>query len=473
MAIAVVVVIVLNAAFAFAPGAAGRARGRGAAGATCRAQATALRDGRPRADRGGAPGARRRPPDRRGRPDLRRRAPARGRDRGRPLDPDRRVGAGLRARPRRSTPTGRCSRPATSSSAAPPAPAARRGRWSSPPGWATELGRIAALSERVEQRGEPARAPGAAGRLADRRRSRWRWASPSSRSPRSAPASPSPTRVVFAIGLIVGNVPEGLLPVITLALAVGVRGLVRAGRRGQAAQRGRDARLDRRHLHRQDRHADREPDAGDAGLDRRARARPGGRGTGSSGEASVPAARSLATAMAACNNARLGDGGEPAGDPTEVAMLSAARAARRCRAASGEPAARVPLRPGAEADVDGRRPTARLVGQHQGRAGGGPRPLRESRRGGRPRDPPRRGRAPAAARRWSTTTPARACGCSPSRGALGARRRARSAARRPSASSSCSASSRCSTRRGPRSPRRSHAATRPGSGSSSSPATTR
>jgi calcium-translocating P-type ATPase len=35
--------------------------------------------------------------------------------------------------------------------------------------------------------------------------------------------------VVFAVGLLVGNVPEGLLPVITLALAVGVRGLVREG----------------------------------------------------------------------------------------------------------------------------------------------------------------------------------------------------------------------------------------------------
>ena len=35
--------------------------------------------------------------------------------------------------------------------------------------------------------------------------------------------------VVFAIGLLVGNVPEGLLPVITLALAVGVRELVRQG----------------------------------------------------------------------------------------------------------------------------------------------------------------------------------------------------------------------------------------------------
>ena len=34
---------------------------------------------------------------------------------------------------------------------------------------------------------------------------------------------------MFAVGLLVGNVPEGLLPVITLALAVGVRGLVRRG----------------------------------------------------------------------------------------------------------------------------------------------------------------------------------------------------------------------------------------------------
>ena len=35
--------------------------------------------------------------------------------------------------------------------------------------------------------------------------------------------------VVFAVGLLVGNVPEGLLPVITLALAVGVRDLVARG----------------------------------------------------------------------------------------------------------------------------------------------------------------------------------------------------------------------------------------------------
>ena len=35
--------------------------------------------------------------------------------------------------------------------------------------------------------------------------------------------------VVFAVGLLAGNVPEGLLPVITLALAVAVRPLARRG----------------------------------------------------------------------------------------------------------------------------------------------------------------------------------------------------------------------------------------------------
>ena len=51
--------------------------------------------------------------------------------------------------------------------------------------------------------------------------------------------------VVFAIGLLVANVPEGLLPTITLALAVGVARPGAARRAGQAPQRGRDARLDR------------------------------------------------------------------------------------------------------------------------------------------------------------------------------------------------------------------------------------
>ena len=92
----------------------------------------------------------------------------------------------------------------------------------------TELGRIAALTERVERRGEPAGAPGQAGGLADRvRRGRGRasaflplgW----------PPGCPLGRALSFAIGLLVANVPEGLLPTITLALAVGVRDLARRG----------------------------------------------------------------------------------------------------------------------------------------------------------------------------------------------------------------------------------------------------
>nr|WP_051450397.1 cation-transporting P-type ATPase [Actinospica robiniae] len=73
--------------------------------------------------------------------------------------------------------------------------------------------------------------------------------------------------ISFAIGLLVANVPEGLLPTITLSLAVGVRDLARRG--GQEAQRRRDARVHHRHLHGQDRNPYPEPDAGDLGLDLR------------------------------------------------------------------------------------------------------------------------------------------------------------------------------------------------------------
>ncbi len=76
--------------------------------------------------------------------------------------------------------------------------------------------------------------------------------------------------VNFAIGLLVANVPEGLLPTITLALAVGVRILARTGCPGQADLGGGDTRVHQRDLHRQDRHTDPEPDARDPGLDVRA-----------------------------------------------------------------------------------------------------------------------------------------------------------------------------------------------------------
>ena len=83
---------------------------------------------------------------------------------------------------------------ATSSSAARPAPAATRDAVVFATGMRTELGRIAALSQRRRPRGEPARAPGPAGRLADRRgRGRRRARVPAAR--RCSPAGlPLPGR---------------------------------------------------------------------------------------------------------------------------------------------------------------------------------------------------------------------------------------------------------------------------------------
>ncbi|GIE38162.1 magnesium-transporting ATPase [Actinoplanes lobatus] len=127
--------------------------------------------------------------------------------------------------------------------------------------------------------------------------------------------------ITFSIGLIVANVPEGLLPTITLALAAGVRELAREGavvKRLSAVEtlgsttvictdktgtltenRMRVTRL---------RVADREWDAAIAGGDR--------------------LARELATAAATCTTAHLAGDGAPAdsGDPTELALLRLAAA---------------------------------------------------------------------------------------------------------------------------------------------------
>ena len=95
-------------------------------------------------------------------------------------------------------------------------------------GMRTELGRIAALSARVSREESPLEK--------QVRRVAWLIAAiavitglafvPIAVFGAGLPLSDA---VVFAIGLLVGNVPEGLLPVITLALAVGVRELVREG----------------------------------------------------------------------------------------------------------------------------------------------------------------------------------------------------------------------------------------------------
>jgi calcium-translocating P-type ATPase len=95
-------------------------------------------------------------------------------------------------------------------------------------GMQTELGRIAALSERVKSEESPL----------EHQVRRVAWLIAIIAVATALAFLPLATlgaglgfsqAIVFAVGLIAGNVPEGLLPVITLALAVGVRGLVRRG----------------------------------------------------------------------------------------------------------------------------------------------------------------------------------------------------------------------------------------------------
>ncbi|MGV9804920.1 cation-translocating P-type ATPase [Micromonospora chersina] len=95
-------------------------------------------------------------------------------------------------------------------------------------GMRTELGRIAALSQRVGREESPL----------ERQVKRVAWLIAAVAGIAGAiffpigvwaAGMPISDAFAFAIGLLVANVPEGLLPTITLALAVGVRGLARRG----------------------------------------------------------------------------------------------------------------------------------------------------------------------------------------------------------------------------------------------------
>ena len=95
-------------------------------------------------------------------------------------------------------------------------------------GMHTELGRIAALSERVEPEQSPL----------ERQVRTVAWLIALIAVVMAAAFLPVATlgggltfsaALVLAVGLIAGNVPEGLLPVITLALAIGVRDLAQRG----------------------------------------------------------------------------------------------------------------------------------------------------------------------------------------------------------------------------------------------------
>jgi calcium-translocating P-type ATPase len=183
-------------------------------------------------------------------------------------------------------------------------------------GMRTELGRIAALSERVERDQSP---------LENQvRRVAWLIALISVLL--GAAFIPVATlaaglsflnAVIFAVGLLVGNVPEGLLPVITLALAIGVRELARRGavvKRLSAVETlgSTDVIC---------------TDKTGTLTENRMRATVIHTATGTHKLDCPPPADvtliRMATAMAACNNAHI-DADTAAGDPTEIAMLHAA-----------------------------------------------------------------------------------------------------------------------------------------------------
>ena len=191
-------------------------------------------------------------------------------------------------------------------------------------GMHTELGRIAALSERVESEESPL----------EHQVRRVAWLIAAVAVALALAFLPLATlgaglsfseAVTFSVGLIAGLVPEGLLPVITLALVLGARELVRRGavvKRLSAVETlgstdvictDKTGTLTENRMHVvKIWTVDGESDTGvhDRAPDE-------------------PALRDLARVLAACNNAVLADR-RASGDPTEVALLEAA-------AALGEP----------------------------------------------------------------------------------------------------------------------------------------
>ncbi len=181
-------------------------------------------------------------------------------------------------------------------------------------GMHTELGRIAALSERVKPEQSPL----------ERQVRRVAWLIAAIAVLLAAVFLPAATlgagltftqAIVFAVGLIAGNVPEGLLPVITLSLAIGVREMVRRGavvKRLSAVETLGSTDVictDKTGTLTQNRMRVVRLWAGDA--------------EAPLGRDATPPSAAMATVMARCNNATL-DGESPSGDPTEIALLEAA-----------------------------------------------------------------------------------------------------------------------------------------------------
>jgi calcium-translocating P-type ATPase len=181
-------------------------------------------------------------------------------------------------------------------------------------GMRTELGRIAALSERVKPEQSPL----------ERQVRRVAWLIAAIAVLMAAAFLPAatlgaglsfPQAIVFAVGLIAGNVPEGLLPVITLSLAIGVREMVRRGavvkRLSSVETLGSTDVIctDKTGTLTQNRMHVVHLWAGD--------------GEKATGNQPSPPLLAMATVMALCDNATLGGDGA-SGDPTEIALLEAA-----------------------------------------------------------------------------------------------------------------------------------------------------
>ena len=187
-------------------------------------------------------------------------------------------------------------------------------------GMHTELGRIAALSERVTSEESPLES--------QVRRVAWLIALiavvtgiaflPLATFAAGLSLSAA---VVFAVGLIVGNVPEGLLPVITLALAVGVRDLVARGavvKRLSAVETLGSTTVictDKTGTLTENRMEVKGVWTAGGAIDPERVAQDG---------AQIAVSR-LAAAAAACNNAELDTPAGSTGDPTEIALLEFAR----------------------------------------------------------------------------------------------------------------------------------------------------
>ncbi len=192
-------------------------------------------------------------------------------------------------------------------------------------GMRTELGRIAALS----QRGGPDESP------LERQVKRATWliafvavGAGIAFLPIGLAAGLTVTAAAsFAIGLLVANVPEGLLPTITLALAVGVREMARRGalvKRLSAVETLGSTTVictDKTGTLTQNRMSVTTAWTPDGATE----LMPPEVAGAAAAVDGKPGLEALARIAAACNNADVhGPGGKPAGDPTELALLELA-----------------------------------------------------------------------------------------------------------------------------------------------------